>query len=162
RITHLLMGPSLFEKLPWYETSAFHLSLAGGFITCFVWGSAVWLGGDLFRPSGTPALRNAFRSRRLSGLTSLLNLIFLIGVAAALTRISPREFAYGLPPEVLLLLVIPFLTLGTTAVLWIFLMVDWRQRDGSLIGRLHDSFIGTAALGFFPFLAYWNLLGFHF
>lgn len=162
RITHLLIGPSLFEKLPWYETSTLHLSLVVGFITLFAWGAFVWLAGDLLRPSGTPLSQNPPRARRLSGLTSLLNLIFLVGLATAFSRISPREFAYGLPPEVLLLLATPLLTLGTTAVLWIFLMVDWKHGEGALIGRLHDLSIGLAALGLFPFLAYWNLLGFHF
>lgn len=160
RITHLLIGPDIFERLPWYERTAFHLSLAVGFITLFAWGVFVWLAGDLFRPAGAKA--GLSRTRRLSGLTSLLNLVFWIGITAAFTRIGPREFAYGLPPPVLLLLVLPIVTLATTAALWLFLMVDWRRGEGSLVGRLHDSFIGSAALGFFPFLAYWNLLGFHF
>jgi CubicO group peptidase (beta-lactamase class C family) len=162
RITHLLIGPSIFEKLSWYERTASHLSLVIGFATLFAWGAFVWLAGDLLRPPGAEGARGLSRTRRLSGWTSLLNLIFLIGVATAFSKISPREFAYGLPPEVWLLLVIPFLTLGTTAVLWVFLMVDWKQKEGSLIGRLHDSLMGVAALGMFPFLAYWNLLGFHF
>jgi CubicO group peptidase (beta-lactamase class C family) len=161
RVTHLLVGPSLFEKLPWYETAAFHLSVSIGFVTLFSWGAVVWLAGDLLRSPESPP-QSPPRTRRLSGLTSLLNLIFLLGAGAAFTRISPREFAYGLPPEVLLLLVIPLLTFGTTAALWISLLSDWRRREGAFVRRLHDSLIGATALGFFPFLVYWNLLGFHF
>jgi len=161
-IRDLLVGPSIFERLPWYERTVFHLSLAVGFVTLFVWGAFAWLAGDLFRFPGAGASRRPPRARRFSGLTSLLNLSFLVGAAAAFSRISPREFAYGLPPPVLLLLVLPIVTLLTTAALWLFLMVDWREGEGTLIGRLHDALIGAAALGFYPFLAYWNLLGFHF
>jgi CubicO group peptidase (beta-lactamase class C family) len=168
RITHLFLStgaPGVFEKLRWYETAAVHVSLIGSFALIFLSASIVWPAGYFIRrwrnrPSTTTRLSQ--QARVLTGVTSALNVIFLVGLAVSLLLTDPIVFAYGMPRTVTILLLIPLLTTGLAIALPIFAWRVWKNRCWGVFGRLHHSLVVLAAIAFIPFLLYWNLLGFRF
>ncbi len=94
-------------------------------------------------------------------LETLDFLLTLIGLAVAL-QVETYEFVYGVPPVVVGLLCGPFITTALTGLLPIFMAQAWARNYWSRAGRLHYALVTLAALGFIPFLIYWNLLGFRF
>jgi hypothetical protein len=114
-----------------------------------------------FSPSGKLFPEECL-ARWLGGLVSGLNLMFLAGLALALSKFDLWEFVHGVPPVVVALLCIPLLTTGLTVGLPIWAVLAWKNRYWSPIARLHYSLIALTALLFIPFLLHWNLLGFHF
>ena len=164
RITHMFMGLEAFDKLPWYDTTAFQQRLGNTLLLVFFSACLVWPVSSLIRrlrkqPSSAP--RAARLARLLAGFISALNLVFLVGLNLAAVRMG-QEFVYGMPPLVIALLCIPLLTTLLTALLPIWTVFAWKDKYWSLVGRLHYSLITLAALAYIPFLSYWNLLGFRF
>lgn len=157
RISHMFQSDSVFgvlEKLAWYETNAFQLTLV---IFCtLVFLSAVVVG--LIRR--IRKLRKFNMAQFLAILVSTLNLAFLIGMGLVLSGADFWELFFGLPMSAIALLLIPPLTTGLTLGLLIFAVMAWKNQSWSLIGRLHYSLITLAGCGFIFFLSYWNLLGF--
>ncbi len=165
RITHLFIGPFAFERLSWYETAAFHLSLIGFFVLVFLSGCAVWPAGYLIRRLRNKPLQVARFSRlarALACLIGLLNVFFLVGLAWTLLQVDLYEFTYGVPSALIVLLFIPLLTTSLAIGLLILTVLAWKDKFWSLIGRLHHSLVTLATLAFIPFLLYWNLLGLRF
>ena len=171
RITHLFYlagtewaGLGKFERLRWYETFSFQLSLLGFSALVFLSACVVWPVGGLIRrlrKRPSQAARLARPARLLAGLISALNLVFLIGLALALAS-DPLGIRYGVPPIVIVLLCIPLLTTALTIGLPILTALVWKNRCGSVAWRLYYSLVTVAALAFIWFLNYWNLLGFRF
>lgn len=115
-----------------------------------------------------PGLRCTRLAGWLLGLTSALNLFFLVTLLLLMLSAASTQgqhyswIEYGVPPAVIVLLCIPLLTTGLTAVLIALAVLAWRNRYWSLLRRLHYTGVTLGALAFVPFLLYWNLLGFHF
>ncbi len=167
RITHLLVDivPIQFEtKLRWYETALFHCGLAAFYVVVFLSACVGWPVAALvrrLRRKETNQPRLAHMARLLAGATALLIVVCFIGLALAL-QIEMYEFVYGVPPLVLALLCVPFLTTALTGLLPIFTALAWSRNYWSFAGRLHYTLVTLAALALIPFLIYWNLLGFRF
>ena len=159
RITHMFIGLEAFDKLPWYDTTAFQQRLGNTLLL-------VWPASSLIRrlrkqPSTAP--RPARLARLLAGFISVLNLVSLPGLILAINRMGLElGLVYGMPPLVIALLCIPLLTTLLTALLPIWTVFAWKDKYWSHVGRLHYSLITLAALAYIPFLSYWNLLGFRF
>jgi CubicO group peptidase (beta-lactamase class C family) len=164
RITHMFMSfmvPMAFEKVSWYETDAFQLSLIGFFVLAFL-SVLAWPVGSLIRHlRKRPAQpsRRALWARYLAGLVSALNLVFVVGLVVRLGQVLSGVF-YRTPTYFVALLVIPLLTAILTVGLVVFTVLAWRDDYWSVLGRLHYSLIVVAALVFIWFVNYWNLLGF--
>lgn len=173
RITHMFIGADAFEKLAWYETNAFQLSLFGFCILVFLSSCVGWSSRSLTRNwQKYPSLLLGSKQEiqfliRLSGSTlpvaiSALNLFFLLGTILVLLLSNLYEFAYGLPPIITALLCIPILTANLTAILSVFMVVSWQDKRWSVLRRLYYLLFILCAWGFISFLSYWNLLGFEF
>jgi CubicO group peptidase (beta-lactamase class C family) len=167
RITHLFIGDSVFaalEKLAWYETNAFQLTLVVFCAVSFMSGCLVQLVSWLIRrnrkqlPQSTRMTRLA---QFLAVLVSASNLAFLIGMGLVFFRTDYWQLFFGLPKVAIALLFIPPVTAGLTLGLLIFTVLAWKNKYYSLIGRLHYSLITVSAVAFIFCLNYWNLLGFH-
>jgi CubicO group peptidase (beta-lactamase class C family) len=158
RITHLVFGTAACKKLSWYQTTVFQLGLIGFFVLIFL--SACI--GSLLPVLGLQLLEIPQLPQLLAGLTSALNLVFLIGLAIAVSKIDQWEFVYSVPPVLAVLLVIPLVTTILTIGLPISGALTWRSECWSLIGRLHYSLIIVSTLIFIPLLHHWNLLGIRF
>ncbi|WP_146087184.1 hypothetical protein [Chroococcidiopsis sp. TS-821] len=167
-ITHMYhpldLGPAGFEKLPWYETTYFHIPLAIFFLIAFI--SAIWVGiPNIIRHRSQSARQSKSMVRwawLVAGLVSLLYLLFLIGMGLALLLNDPIELIYGVPSIMVALLWIPIVAAVISIFLPIFAILAWQKQYWSWWGRLHYSIVTVAILGFIPFLNYWNLLGFRF
>jgi CubicO group peptidase (beta-lactamase class C family) len=165
-ITHMFIGDSVFaalEKLAWYETKAFQLTLAIFCALSFVSACLVRLVSWLIRRS-RKQLSQSTRMTRLAQflavLVSACNLVFLIGMGLVFFRTDYWQLFFGLPRVAMVLLCIPPITAGLTLGLLLFTVLAWKNKYYSLIGRLHYSLITVAAVAFILFLNYWNLLGF--
>ncbi len=166
RITHMFIGDSVFaalEKLAWYETNAFQLTLgvfcAVVFLSAGLVGLVRWLMPRI-RKQLPQTSKMARRAQGLAVLVCTLNLGFLIGMGLAIFGTDYWQLFFGLPRVAIALLVIPPITTGLTLGLSIFTVLVWKNKYYSIIGRLHYSLMTVAAVGFIFFLNYWNLLGF--
>lgn len=166
RITHMFIGDSVFaalEKLAWYETNAFQLTLGVFCVLVFLSASLLGLARWLMRRIHKPLPQTSIMARRaqfLAVLVCTLNLVFLIGMGLAIFGTDYWQLFFGLPRIAIALLVIPPITTGLTLGLVIVTVLAWKNKYYSLIGRLHYSLMTVAAVGFIFFLNYWNLLGF--
>jgi hypothetical protein len=147
------------EKLAWYETNVFQLTLV---IFCTLAFFSACLVGLMrrIRKRVSKSSKTTQFAEFLAVLVSTLNLVFLIGMGLVLSQADFWELFFGLPITVITLLLIPPLTTGLTLGLLIFTVLVWKNQYDSLIGRIHYSLITLAAFGFISFLNYWNLLGF--
>jgi CubicO group peptidase (beta-lactamase class C family) len=165
RVTNIFMQDFNFEKLPWYETSSFQFSLFGFFFLAFLYGFINWAIGHLLFSRKKHHHRISKINKlviTLSGLVSILNLVFLVSVILSLLLISQWEFNYGVPYILLVSLCIPLVSMSITIGLPFLNVLACRNKDWSIKQKLHYSLITVAALLFMPFLNYWNLLGFRF
>ncbi|HEY9829034.1 MAG TPA: serine hydrolase [Stenomitos sp.] len=166
RITHMFIGDSVFaalEKLAWYETNIFQLTLGIFCALVFISASLVGLVGWLMSRIRKPLPQSPLMARRahfLAVLVCTLNLVFLMGMGLAIFATDYWQLFFGLPKMAIALLVIPPITTGLTLGLIILTVLAWKNKYYSLIGRLHYSLLTVAAVAFVFFLNYWNLLGF--
>jgi CubicO group peptidase (beta-lactamase class C family) len=167
RITHVFMSfmgmPIAGEKVAWYETDSFQVSLAGFFTLMFL-SVLVWPVAALIRRlRKRPALftRRERQARALAALVVVLNLIFLIGLVVRMGQVLAGVFNET-PAYFVALLAIPILTALLTVGLLVFTVRAWKEGYWSTFGRVHYSLITLAALAFIWFVNYWNLLGFRF
>lgn len=166
-ITHMFMTfgaePATLEKVAWFERDGFQLSLIGfivlAFLTVLVWPVAYLIRRLLRRPAQDP--RRARLARRLAALLSILNVVFLAGVAAMVMRALGGALTDP-PLWFVVVLVIPLATAILSIVLLIFTVLAWKDGYWSLVGRLHYTVVTLAGLAFVWVANYWNLLGFKF
>lgn len=165
------LGPAGFERLPWYETTYFHIPLSIFFLLTFL--SAFWVFPvrpliNHFRHSSksSKSVQNKPQKANLAwvlaGIVSTLYLIFLIGMGLALLLTDPLEFIYEVPTRVIILLYLPLIATVLTIALSFVTFLAWKNNYWSFFARLNYSIFTLAALMFIPFLDYWNLLGFRF
>lgn len=161
------IGPRIgaFEKISWYETVPFQLSLVGFYVVFFLSGSITWL---------VRFWRRRFRKQRfkdnklaqlawlVAGLVSILNLVFLIAFPLAVGLIGIWNLVYGVPAIIIALLCIPPVTTGMSLALPTFTVLAWKNKYWSVLEQAHYCLITLTALAFIPFLINWNLLGFQF
>jgi CubicO group peptidase (beta-lactamase class C family) len=166
QIDRLFVGRYVLEKLPWYETATMQKAFFA-FFGC-VFGCAVLAGfvAWIRKGRGTSAALDNKNDRAVAKLrywcagVAAANLFFLVGMFLAF--LNKVAMAFGLPLYVWLLLCIPLITaVATLFVLW-QLGTAWRDRAGTASSRAFYSLVAFAAVAFIPFLAYWNLLGFHY
>jgi CubicO group peptidase (beta-lactamase class C family) len=165
RITHMFgrIGeePATFEKVAWYETDTFQLSL----IVCLVlallsvlaWPVAALIRRLRGRQTHDPRLARI--ARWLAIVVAVFDLLFVVGFAALLMQGLSGGEPYP-PSWFVALLVLPVLTGALTVVLLVLAWMTWKNRYWSLVGRLHYSLVTLAALAFVWLTNYWNLLGF--
>lgn len=167
QVTYMFINNSpehVFEKVPWSEKVWFTLSLIVTCFTLFV-SMLVFLPIRFLRDrrkgrEKIVSFRWARWGRLLSGIFSLLNLLFFVGLLVGLSNTTP--FAFGVP-----LFFVAVLSLGLVAsvlgvVSVFFVVLAWKQHYWSLTGRLHYTLVTIGSLVFIWFLNNWNLLGFRF
>ena len=149
-------------KLAWYKTPRFHYGLVAIcmilFLSTLSWPASA-LSKLLCRSKkeipGAPWL-----VRLIAGGMSMGYIIFLIGMFS--TASDPMEFMFGVPSALKFLLILPILSAFLTIGALFFGYVGWKNKYWTVCGRLHYTLVVLASLFFLWFLAYWNLLGFHF
>ncbi len=156
RVTHLFLGgdrlvpsPLALERVPWPETTGVQLVLVAGFVAVF--GAAfVWL-----------VVHHRLKDLDLFDLTAFLvgglNLGALGGLAIGLFAVDRYEFAYGIPPGLLVTLHLPVLSTALMPLLGLLAAWSWLRRAGSTAGRGWHLAVVLASGLFVWFAATWNL-----
>ena len=86
----------------------------------------------------------------------------LCPIAVAQTLVMARATCGASLTLHTLFLLLTILAVVLTIGSLVFTMLAWKDRYWGTLRRLHHTLVTLAALAFIPFLAYWNLLGFHF
>ena len=161
KITALLTNNGVFEKLSWYETKTFHWTLVWTFIVIFLSGLIV----GILALTKFPGTLGHQLAQSLAVITCGLNLIFFVGmlIVQQLVRNNYRlQLIYGVPRIVTILLCLPILTSVLAIPLLIFAILTLTNPEWSAMEQLHYCLVSFTAIGFIPFLNYWNLLGFRY
>ena len=164
RITHLFSDkePNVaYEKLDWYETRGFHLALALGSVLIFL--SMIPVGLIRFirdrRSSDRKSnVRGARVAYRIILTISVLNLLFLVGIALGIPAVDQNELLD--PPWIMKIalglgVLAAVLTIGAV----VYTVLAWKNRYWGITSRLYYTLGTVAAVAFVWFLNYWNLLG---
>jgi hypothetical protein len=139
-----------------------HLGLLGACVVLFATAFFFWpvLGFSL---RGMQSRQN--RRTALSGLISLVGWLLaatcLGFVGAFLIAVSdPEKIVYGTSRALSYALLVPQVCVGLAGVALLGSIVAWSNGYWRLSGRLHDTLVALAGVGFAWFLYYWNLLSF--
>jgi len=153
-----------YEKVPWYENVSFTLSLLVASLAFFV-SMLIFLPirflRDRRKGQGKKVnSRGARWGRRVTGIFSLLNLLFFVGLLIGLS--DTTSFLFGVPLFFVIVLSIGLVASVLGIVSVAFVILAWKQSYWSLAGRLHYTLVTIVSLAFIWFLNNWNLLGFRF
>jgi len=164
RITHLFLGsvPILaFDRLAWYQTSAFHAVLIGFssivFFAAFVASIAVgiWRGRR-----GIPAELPVRWAWRVIGVVSFFNVFMLAATILLLLNSIHISFSWTLPAGLVELLALGVLSTALSAGFVILTAYLWLKGIGGFFDRAFAGAVCVAMAAFTWFMHYWNLLGF--
>ncbi len=147
------------------RTADLHLSILVILLLIFLSVWIAWLGERLLRwlRKQFPAMQPVPAwARRTAMLVSGLNLIYMVGLLAAIATLNQGAFSNGIPPVVVALYTLPLLAAVFTLALIVFTVLVWKNHYWSWPGRVHYSLVTFAALVFLWFLNHWDLLGFRF
>ncbi len=157
-----------FTKVAWYETSTFHLVLAGACVLMFLSALLLWPLGFVRRAlKGKPPLSRPcllpHLSRWLAGVLCVLNVLLVIGLLLflfeQLTANQPDYYS-GVPPLLTAVFILALISAVLTVGVVVFAILVWWGRFWSVGRRVHYSLVALAALALTWQLDYWNLLGF--
>jgi len=154
-----------YRRLRWYEYPRLQLALFAGFGMLFGlaglgWPIApFWFAREKNR-NGTTAFLD--RAQFWAGLAAWLNVIFLGGMAGCFYFRDELGYYFHMPKIMLGLLWIPPLTTALTPMIVYLAYLLWKRKEGSAWIRMQFNLLAVAAALFIPFLAYWNLWGFHY
>jgi CubicO group peptidase (beta-lactamase class C family) len=166
-ITHFLLNNNptfAFERVAWYENATFTHTLLGVCITLFLSAVILWPIVFIIRrrksEAGAPHHFLPRLARWLTSGVSALNMLFFVGFLIAAS--NQTEFAFGVPPLVIALLIIVLAVSVLAFASVVFTVLAWKEGYWSLVERVHYTLVTVAALAFVWWLNNWNLLGFRF
>lgn len=155
------LGPEAYERVALWESTVFHRLALLAFVLLF---ASAFLGGptrhlrlDLEKEETAQGLPDRLRS--LARLVAGLHLAFLFGLALLFAKTGPGDLWGGPPPALQLLLALPLLAILPTAALLYAAARALHRQEGTPAGLVRLAAVTLAALAFYPFLAFWNLLG---
>jgi len=165
RITQLftdLMPQYGLVKLNWYETPGFNMTLALSCVLIFMSMIPAALIRAIRNRCTSDDKKSEPRGARVAGLIifgiSLLNLLFLVGLALWFHPMRPSELhGMSLIVEAVMGLAVlaAVLTIGALAST----VLSWKNNYWDIAGRVYYTLVTIAAVAFVWFLNYWNWLG---
>ncbi len=164
-ITHLftdIQPQNGFVRMNWYETSGFNMILVQVCLLILLSMLPVGLirtirkrrSGD----EGNPASRSARLADTVILGISLLNLLFLVGLAIWFRPMHPSEL-HSLSVTVEIVMGLGVLAALLTPVALVYAVLAWKDHYWGLAYRVYYTLAAVAAVGFVWFLHYWNWLG---
>ena len=154
-----------YEKLNWYETASFNMALLLGCLLVFLSMIPIALIRAIRnrRLSGDrkPASRDARSANRFIVGISVLNLLFVVGVARMFFfNLGFPFFGVSLIDRIVLGLGVlsALLTVGAL----VYAVLAWKKDYWGIIARIYYTLVTIAAVAFVWFLNQWNLLGWRF
>ena len=155
-ITYMFYARTAVVRVPWYETFPVQMSLLGFSLVTFLSVLIGWLVAGLKRQG---------KLYNVSGLLSLLNVVFLVGLGLLLGPVftgsdAPWIFSFSPPVELLILLALPLVGVVLTLLLAWQVFRSWKEKRGGRFVRVHNTLMLLASAAFLFFLNTWNLLGY--
>ncbi|HWQ19165.1 MAG TPA: serine hydrolase, partial [Methanotrichaceae archaeon] len=150
-----------FERAAWYDSQYFNLGLLAVCVILFLSAIIFWplcfiTGRSRFVGSQDLASRYA---HWLAGTASVLDLIFLTGLLAAIA-VSPMDFIYSVPKSLTILLSLAIAASILAVASAVMAALIWRRGVWHLRSRAYYTLVVLADLAFIWWLNNWNLLGF--
>ena len=167
RVTHMFIDVSpeeAYEKLNWYEASGFNMALFIGCLLAFLSMIPVAVVRAIRNRRLTDDQKPASRGARIANWNivgiSVLNLLFVVGLARMVTSLGFPMFGVSLIDKITLGLGVlsALLTVGAL----VYTALAWKDRYWGVAFRLYYSLVTVAAVAFVWFLNQWNLLGWRF
>ncbi len=161
RVSALLLGTGSLEKLAWYETARFQVTLVKVLLLVFLSLALVWPSEFVLRRvSGRPAVSTWVRQLGRFAAISVgaSAIVFIVGFVRAARSMDLWDFIYGVPAPIQKLLVLPPFTALAACGMLGFDVRAWLKGEGSLFDRLYYTLLTVAAAVFVWFLVFWNLL----
>ncbi len=155
-ISHMFVNlekPITLKKLSWWETFRFQYNFLKVFYLIFISSIGIFL-IYYFKTKKTFQF-----STLLAIAVCTINLMFLFGLE---NFYNSSEFRLGINSGFSVLLGLPIISVFLSVVLPFFAILTWKNKQGTILERVHYSLISIAALSFIPFLDFWNLIGFKF
>ena len=148
------------EQLEWHERPVLHQIALSGLLLTLISGLAAAL--LAFRHARRlPVPRPAARAAGwLLAVLGALSLLLLLGLGVVVIRIQ-QLFAGDVTLLSTVLVIPPLIVAGSLAAAVLAIPL-WRGHEWTLAGRIHYTLITLAGLALTWFLAYWNLLGWHY
>lgn len=147
-----------YEKISWYDENTFQIGLFVSLMGLALFEAVVWL-VFLIRhhKKGISQSKTAAFLTHAAGVTSLLNLsFFLVSMATWGTRLR-----YGVPLDIMLLLVIPNITAILTVLTAVFFfIVAFKKKEKGKFLKINTTVALALGIAFIWFNNYWNFIGF--
>ncbi len=150
-----------YERIAWWETTAFHVSLQVMVISIFISILIAALSGRFKRRKAENGGQDSGPARfaRFTGnLACLVHPLFILGFLAIQMKVVSGNF------DLLFyaVLALPIILAVLAAIITIYTVFAWKKSYWGLGGRIHYTLLATAALANSWFLYYWNLIGYRF
>lgn len=149
-----------YKRVDWNEGASLNYNLLGASIILFL-STLIWAMGWIFNRCPRKRERSARPARWVTGVASMLNLLFLIGLVI-ISAVNPMELIYGIPSSMTGLFTIPLIAGILALASAVFSALAWRKSYWSLLERIHLTLVTLALLAFIWWLNNWNLLGYRF
>ncbi len=148
-----------YEKIAWWETTAFHLALQFTVIALFLSIlSAAVINKVLQRETKNDHLDPgpARYARLIGNLACLIHPLFIIGFLAIQMKVVSGTF------DLLFysVLTMPIILAVLSLIITIYAALAWKNSYWGPGGRIHYTLLAAAALANCWFLYYWNLIGY--
>ena len=163
RITHMffdLIPHYGYVKMDWYETPGFNMMLALVCILVFLSMLPVALVRFIRnrRPVSDPATRGARVADSILFGISLLNVLYVVGIALWFRPMHPSEL-HDIPQIVEIVMGLGVISAALTPAALVYTVLAWKNRYWGIASRAYYTLVTIAAVAFVWFLDYWNWLG---
>ena len=151
----------VYEKIAWWETTTFHITLQVMVISIFISILVAAIVGSFKRKTAKSIEQDPGPARfaRFTGiLVSLVHPLFLIGFLAIQMKVISGNF------DLLFytVLTLPIILVALALTITIYAIIAWQKNYWGLGGRIHYTLLAAAALVNSWVLYYWNLIGYRF
>jgi CubicO group peptidase (beta-lactamase class C family) len=146
------------QRISWYESSTLHAFIIGLGVLLFI---TVTVSAIRQRRGDAALAGNVRWARPALALTSVLLLLFLIGIAMILAG-GFTDLIYKIPAKLYVVLTFPLLAAPLALLCVYFAVRIWRGGVWRFGTRLHYTLATLSAVAFLFILNYWNLLGYQF
>jgi CubicO group peptidase (beta-lactamase class C family) len=151
-----------FVKLDWYETPGFNMVLAQVCLLLFLSMLPValirFIRNRRSSADHNPISRGARLANSIIFGISLLNLLFLVGIALWFRPMHPSEL-HGIPLTVEIAMGLGVLAAVLTVGALVYCVLAWKDSYWGVAYRVYYTLVTIAAIAFVWFLNYWNWLG---
>lgn len=152
-------------KLDWYETPGFNMMLALVCVLVFLSMLPValirFIRSRRLGGNRNPVSRGARMANRIILAISLLNLLFVVGIAIWFRPMHPSEL-HSIPLIVEIVMGFGVLAAMLTVGALVYSVLAWKNSYWGFAYRVYYTLATIAAMAFVWFLYYWNWLGWHY